>query len=222
MLGTRSLPWAAGRGSVCSGGLGSPLPSLVGLGARPRSRRRDTWEERGGHSCPCFKASLFSRRRQHRAPEGSVEIPVGPSGVGVALGAQAGSTIPMGASVETLSLSPHSAGAFRGAAGLTPVAVGDPEGMEPSPLGANCLQKSGLWMGADPHGLHFHPKLWVPQRIFTSPSALPRKSSQGGVGQLPTGGRGSQQPLLISWGSGRWRIRNWAPRGVGLAAWAPC
>lgn len=71
------------------------LPSIIGLGARLRSCRRDTWEERCGRSGPSFKASLVSRqqspRRQCRGSSPSLR-------------GQGGSGIPMGAGVEALSL----------------------------------------------------------------------------------------------------------------------
>lgn len=117
MLGARKLylepPRAAGWGTACSRGARlTSLPSLIGLGARQKSRRRDTWEERGGRFGPSFKAKVCF---QAPAAEGSTEAPAGPCRVRAlweAVRAWPGSSIPMAAGTESLSPSPQPGWSF--------------------------------------------------------------------------------------------------------------
>lgn len=189
MMG-RSLQW----GAQLAG-----LPSIIGLGARPRSRRRDTWEERCGCSGPSFKASLVSRQQSPRRQR---------RGSSPSLRGQGSSGIPMGAGMEALSLlhwinpltgnpstprlsGPHDYG-------------GIPKGWSQQPRDQAAPQNQVSADGSQPLqccGLHFHPKTWVPQRIFTSLSVLPRKSSREGAGWLPMtqGSRCSPAHFLRIW-----------------------
>lgn len=202
--GHGAFPGQQERGQSAVRGSAHQLPSLIGLGARLRSRRRDTWEERGGQSCPCFKARVCfpgaGGTEPRKAVWGPLQVPVG-SGWLWEPGQAAPS--PRKPVWRHCPYPLRAAGASRGAAGLTPVAVGDPKGMEPSPLGPNCLQKP-----------------WVPHLHITLSASKDILLGRSGV--APHRETGTRQPLLISWGSGHWRIQNWAPRGAGLAAWVPC
>lgn len=220
---TGTLPgWQDGGKPAARGARLAGLPSLIGLGARPRSCRRDTWEERGGRLGPSFKARVCfpgaGGREPQKAARGPRPVSVGSGqlreagqawpGSGIPVGAGRGGTVPVPAVRPELPeelllrwLNPLAGkpgtprlSSPRGCGGI-------PNGWSRQPRDQAAPQN---WVSADGsrpppppqyRGLHFHPKTRVPQHIFTSLSVLPRKSSWRGAEQLPARWGGSRQPL---------------------------
>lgn len=99
---TGTLPgWQDGGKPAARGARLAGLPSLIGLGARPRSCRRDTWEERGGRLGPSFKARVCfpgaGGREPQKAARGPRPVSVGSGQLREAGQAWPGSGIPVGA-----------------------------------------------------------------------------------------------------------------------------
>lgn len=250
---TGTLPgWQDGGKPAARGARLAGLPSLIGLGARPRSCRRDTWEERGGRLGPSFKARVCfpgaGGREPQKAARGPRPVSVGSGqlreagqawpGSGIPVGAGRGGTVPVPAVRPELPeelllrwLNPLAGkpgtprlSSPRGCGGI-------PNGWSRQPRDQAAPQN---WVSAD--GSRPPPPPPVSRAPFPSQNAgtaahlhialgASKKIllARSGAAPREVGGfPAAAAALLTSSGSGRWRTRSRPPQVEGPVAWVPC